>query len=102
MNVNDDYHEPIHTLDQALHSKDRGSPAPSPASRVQSVRTALNQCNNSSPHICNYFGRSVLHEVSREYLRTSIQATQKAVEIVRSVLFITGTAEVKGGLKKAS
>lgn len=52
----------------------------------------------SDPQICKYMGRIAMQEVSREYARRSLPATQKAVENTIPDLFKAGTAEVEGGI----
>lgn len=42
-----------------------------------------------------------MYEISREYLKSSQQATQKNVENALSSILITSTAKVAGGLKNA-
>lgn len=56
----------------------------------------------SDLHICEYIRRTVAQEVSCEYSRSSIQATQEAFENALSNLFITATAEVELALKRAT
>lgn len=60
---------------------------------------SVHQKIESDSRKCKYIRRTVVQEVSREYLKPSLQAMQEAVEKALSGLFITCTTKAEGGLK---
>lgn len=55
----------------------------------------------SYPHICKFFQRMVVHDVSCKYFRQSLQATQDNVKNDHLEPSTTGTVNVEDGLKNA-